>query len=578
MPATNHHCQLGLRLDYVHHNPGEERAESQYLDPAYLDALGYTGQVSDRHVQAAVSLESYLPDLWKDDPETRDWITSYADRIRTEFQRTKKAGLACFAWTDFVVLPKSLLERFADELTLDVEIDDPFDVKGKVRPNIKSTFTQEVLRAQIREIFATFPELDGLVVRVGETYLHNLPHHTGGDPIVHGPESHVDLLTLMREEICEKLGKTLVYRTWMSGIDELAEPYLEATNQVKPHPNLYFVIKHCIGDFHRTHRFSPPLGTGKHQQLIEIQCQREYEGKGAFPNFIAAGVIDGFEEYDNLMPAGEIRSVRELVGLPQTAGILTWSRGGGWQGPYIKDELWCDINARVLTMWAQNPELPTDDIVDRVLRDLKFSDRDRPKMKEILDLSAKAIVRGVTGTRGDIDTLWTRDEYFGGFEAGSPFMTRAVESVLAGNQVQATLAEMAEAVAIWKQIETLSMTLEHADAQRLAFIRTSCSYGRIYQEIVYAGWTVILLGEQGVRSGEFDVSGMRQAIESYQRGWENWNKLSQRPECSTLYQDTYCHYVADKGMIPADGMGTSVSRYAKLIPQRVDRPSLGHRS
>jgi hypothetical protein len=37
-------------------------------------------------------------------------------------------------------------------------------------------------------------------------------------------------------------------------------------------------------------------GIGNHAQIVEVECQREYEGKGAHPNFIAQGVIDGFPE------------------------------------------------------------------------------------------------------------------------------------------------------------------------------------------------------------------------------------------------------------------------------------------
>ena len=29
---------------------------------------------------------------------------------------------------------------------------------------------------------------------------------------------------------------------------------------------------------------------------MEVECQREYEGEGAHPNYIGAGVIDGFSE------------------------------------------------------------------------------------------------------------------------------------------------------------------------------------------------------------------------------------------------------------------------------------------
>lgn len=333
-------------IDFVHHNPGEPPCTSRYLDPVQLRSLGFSGQVCNHHVQAAVTMQSLATDLWQDHDQGLKWIKSYAAAVRSDLQKTKKTGLQSLAWTDFVVLPKVLVNRFRNQIESTTQVQDEWGVKGNFTPDIHHPLTQEIVRSQIREIFTTFPELDGLVVRVGETYLHDLPHHTGGDPIVRGVESHVALLEILREEICCKLDRTLIYRTWMSGLGENADSYLEATGRIEAHPNLIFSIKHCVGDYHRNHRFSPPLGKGRHQQLVEVQCQREYEGKGAFPNYIAAGVIDGFEEYQSLMPPGMPQCLRDLADRPEFAGLFTWSRGGGWMGPYIENELWCDINAR----------------------------------------------------------------------------------------------------------------------------------------------------------------------------------------------------------------------------------------
>ena len=47
------------------------------------------------------------------------------------------------------------------------------------------------------------------------------------------------------------------------------------------------------------------------------------------------------------MPEEQINSLREFVEKRTDlyAGIWTWSRGGGWGGPYIENEMWCDLNA-----------------------------------------------------------------------------------------------------------------------------------------------------------------------------------------------------------------------------------------
>jgi len=52
------------------------------------------------------------------------------------------------------------------------------------------------------------------------------------------------------------------------------------TDQIEPHDLLYFSIKHSIADFFRPAIWNPSLGVGKHAQIVEVELQREYEGKG----------------------------------------------------------------------------------------------------------------------------------------------------------------------------------------------------------------------------------------------------------------------------------------------------------
>ena len=59
-------------------------------------------------------------------------------------------------------------------------------------------------------------------------------------------------------------------------------------------------------DFWRYSAPNPCLGIGRHAQIVEVECQREYEGKGAHPNYIAQGVIDGFAE----LPASKRRGLQ----------------------------------------------------------------------------------------------------------------------------------------------------------------------------------------------------------------------------------------------------------------------------
>ena len=50
--------------------------------------------------------------------------------------------------------------------------------------------------------------------------------------------------------------------------------------------------------------------------------------------------------------------LRDIVAKPQLKGLWTWTRGGGWWGPYIHgNEQWVDLHARVLATWW-NSQLP----------------------------------------------------------------------------------------------------------------------------------------------------------------------------------------------------------------------------
>ncbi len=556
---------FSMILDIVHHNPGEPPFRSAFLDPEFLKDMGYTGQVLNVHVQAAVPLDGVPGEVSQVQSPDRRWMEDYAREIDSPLKAAKQAGLDCFAWTDFVVLPRELMARFGDRIRLAAAPEHPDgEIKGEFTPDIHDPFVQDLLRRQVAGIFDRFPSLDGLVVRVGETYLHDLPYHTGGDPISRGVESHALLLNLLRDEVCEQHGKTLIYRTWLSGIDEDREAYLDLCERVEPHPGLILSIKHCIGDFHRAHPFSPPLGSGRHRQIVEVQCQREYEGKGAYPNWIVEGVVDGFEEYADIMPQGEPRGLRDLLDAGTLAGIWTWSRGGGWLGPHIKDEFWPTLNARAMVAWAHDPELTGEQLLSRAAHG--FEEEDLELLKRISRLSASAILKGTASQRGGIDTLWTRDHFIGGTEDPDTPMERAVRRVVKDGRVDEILAERREAVGLWRQIEEAARQIRSVPAERREQVLSSARYGRILYEIYEAGWTLLLLDALNGAATSSRPNDMAAAIRRYDEAWVEFRELAaSSPSCASLYEPNYCRYVSNRGMAPRTGMGDSVDRIRRTL-------------
>ncbi|GAL79474.1 hypothetical protein JCM19274_1982 [Algibacter lectus] len=348
-----------LILDMVHHNPGEAPYQSAYNDPAVIKEMGYNGKVYFLFESPALAInwESVDPDILPKGSEERQWVDAKAAQIKEMHARSKAQDMAIYAMSDLVLFPKRLIEKFGIENTFG----DP-----------NNALTEKFIRAQINEMFDQFPDLDGLVVRIGgETYLHDAPYHQGAIENKKSPEKTIiPLMKILKEEICEKRNKQLIFRTWIA-FDKNIKDYLEVSDAIEPHDNLVISIKHCEGDFHRSNAFSKVIGQGRHRQIIEVQSAREYEGKGAYPNYIANGVIDGFEEHAS-MPKEQINSISEFVEKRPDlyAGIWTWSRGGGWEGPYIKSEMWCDLNAWVMAQWGQNTNKSEEFIFNRYATDV----------------------------------------------------------------------------------------------------------------------------------------------------------------------------------------------------------------
>jgi hypothetical protein len=503
-------------LDMVHHNPGERPYPSAFNDPATLKAYGYTGKVYFlfESPTLAINWESISPEILPPGSPDRAWVDAKAAWIRTEHAACRAAGMQIFAQTDMLLFPKRLVTHF--------QLQEQFG-------NPNDPVTQTLLRAQIAETFSQFPTLDGLVVRIGETYLHDAPFHTGS--IQHKRDAQrtiIPLLQLLREEICVRHDRTLIFRSWYS-FDQHPQMYAQIDAAVPPHPRLIIGIKHCEGDFHRANPFSRLIGQGRHRQIIEVQCAREYEGKGAYPNYIAHGVIEGFPEHQK-RPVGRLRSIRDFITRRPDlwAGIWTWSRGGGWEGPYIRHELWPELNAWVLAQWAADPAQNEETIFYRyAAQKLKLRRKDQHRFRRLCLLSAAAVRRGINSTHRDMNPWWTRDQGISWPNAPLNPQARA-----------RNCREKDEAVGMWRKIVRLADTIEWPDEETAVHARGSCRYGlhlyEIYRALVYLA----------AAERENDQEAILHWIAMYDAAWEAYRRLpAQFAYLSTLYSQTYDRYL-----------------------------------
>lgn len=554
---------MKLIIDMVHHNPGESQTFSKFSDSSQLKRFGYNGQVWMDHIQTAITYRYFDKELTKNEPELQNAIDARAANIYRKIEENNKAGIQSFFHTDFLVVPKKLKEKYKAEIC---------NEEGRIDLHLPKT--QELIVAQVKEIFLRFPGLDGLIVRHGETYTHDIPLFVGNGPISRGIESHILLINLLREEICQRLNRYFIYRTWdFQGIHTNRSKYLKVTDSVEVHPKLVFSIKHTNADYWRSVPFNETLMQGKHRQIVEIQCQREYEGKGAHPNYIAHGVIEGFEELDTIMPEDSVKCLNDMRDNPLFAGIFTWSRGGGWNGPYIFNEFWVELNARVLAKWIINQSVSEEVHLHSVLAEMGIEKGDANLIREISLLSAKAVVRGQysidvapklynnqikfsTSSRAyciedGIEIIWTRDHFIGG-----PNEVKASLKTLTEMQLYTPfLKEKRRGVLLWEKIveKALQLNLNY-NPELKELINVTCNYGLIKFIILELAWEFFIFDHSMKNKIETEID-PKLLSEKYQAAKQALSQLKKDSAiCPGIYSMDYCEYIPQKGMKKAPGL------------------------
>jgi Glycosyl hydrolase family 67 C-terminus len=212
----------------------------------------------------------------------------------------------------------------------------------------------EIYRAGIEELFDTIPSIQGLVIRIGEA--GSLYNTTGWPYRSEMAIRDAASLRAMLQGLLpafEARGKTLVLRSWTVGVGQLGrlhtDPrvYERVLGDINS-PALIVSTKFTAGDFFSHLPLNPTLFRGNHRRLVELQARPEFEGFGAFPDFL------GNEH---------ARALRILTSTnPRIAGIYLWSQLGGPLRagprslyPFHGFWLWTDANVYVASRLALDP-------------------------------------------------------------------------------------------------------------------------------------------------------------------------------------------------------------------------------
>jgi len=171
----------------------------------------------------------------------------------------------------------------------------------------------------VRGVLDDFPELAGLILRIGESDGHDVQ-----DPIrtqlhlTSARETNRLLQRLLPE--FEKRGKDLILRTWTVGAHRIGDLIWHSgtlADAFKGIDSPHFIIsmKHGESDFFRYLPLNRAFFSLPQKKIIEMQARREYEGAGEYPSFIGRDCE---------------RFARELATAENMVGMSVWCQTGGW--------------------------------------------------------------------------------------------------------------------------------------------------------------------------------------------------------------------------------------------------------
>ena len=552
---------MKIVLDMIHHNPGEEPFKTSFADPGKLSSYGYNSQAF-KHINCAATFDKLGMDLWPASSQQRKWLDEFTQNCCKQINTAKSAGLDIFYQIDLFILPAKLVENLKSKIC---------NHDGSI--SLDKEMTLELHRMMFEEIFNRFPDIDGLIVRIGDTYLYDMPYHVGNGAVDYDSfgqtqkekQQLVKLINFLKEEICEKHDKKLIFRTWDCYQDRFhasADYYCEVTDQIQPHDNLYFSIKHTQLDFWRYVEFNPCLGKGRHHQIVEVQCQREYEGKGAYPSYVMDKVIEGFPETDSK------KGLRNIVNHYLIKGLCTWSRGGGWYGPYLTSELWPDMNAFVLSKWFTHPLLTERQCFDIYCKDhLGMRSSSVAKFRELVDVCEQAVLKGRYCQVFDQDRdsthfpthNWLRDDRIGGYNMLKPVFDVICDKKLLKKSVQ----EKIESIELWQQACDMIDEIEITDKYKAEFIKTSILYGKLLFEFTSLYWKLMVNQYWYDKTDKWLFPEVCLDLGDCKWSWNQYLQLSENPLASTLFKGTQLNMFSES--LGSGLIGSLEELEAKLI-------------
>jgi Glycosyl hydrolase family 67 C-terminus len=203
----------------------------------------------------------------------------------------------------------------------------------------------EVYRLGLEELFEAMPELDGIMIRIGEAgAIYNV---SGGRTYYSALHVRTDeaVRTMLQSflDVAAPRGKRVFFRTWSVGVGKIGDMHTNPATYERiltplDAPNLVVSTKLIAGDYDSYLPLNPTLLTGAQARLVELQARREFEAFNAFPDYMG--------------PQHQVALQTFRAGNPHIVGSYMWTQSGGphHAGPmslYPFYGFWLPIDANV---------------------------------------------------------------------------------------------------------------------------------------------------------------------------------------------------------------------------------------
>lgn len=289
---------------------------------------------------------------WYED-EVRERIGYFAERFGELIDDLRRRGLRVYVTSDVVTMTKAVSRK----------------TNGCRRKQRQFYF--EILE----RFFVRFPEVDGVILRVGESDGLDVHDELRSELHLRTPKEGNGFLRELLPKM-EAAGKTVILRTWTVGAYRLGDliwhrgtlgKMLEGISS----DSFILSMKPGDSDFFRYLPLNKAFFRYEGKKVLELQARPEYEGAGELPTFL------GYEY---------ARYAQELEGVKNLVGVSVWCQTGGWHRfrrlAFFDDgSPWVENNARVaLGVFAQGKSLsgcvPEGaeffELLDRVIREVFY--------------------------------------------------------------------------------------------------------------------------------------------------------------------------------------------------------------